>query len=103
MQVNLVHTEFVIPMIGSHDPPLAYMGLITFSPLSLKLKNDCPLFLLVWNDVCQCLRRLSHSFFLLNRYKFLLGRVGRSLASLTSLSTTACYKTQFGRCIMERI
>ena len=39
----------------------------------------------------------------LNRYKFLLGRVGRSLASLTSLSTTACYKTQFGRCIMERI
>lgn len=74
MRVNLAQIELVVPMMGSHNPPSVYVGFMTRSLSSSKSKNNCPLFLLVWNEVCNSFRRLSHSFFLLNRYKSLKDR-----------------------------
>ena len=40
IQVNLVHMEFEIPMCGNHDPPLEYVGFMTFSSLSSNSRNS---------------------------------------------------------------
>ena len=40
MRVNLVHMEFEIPMCGSHDPPLEYVGSMTFSLSSSNSRNS---------------------------------------------------------------
>ena len=39
IQVNQAYNEFVKPMKGSHNPPLAYIGLITCCFSSSKLKK----------------------------------------------------------------
>ena len=40
IRVNLVHMEFEIPMCGNHDPPLEYVGFMTFSSLSSNSRNS---------------------------------------------------------------
>ena len=100
MRVNLAHMESDIPMCGSHKPPLAYVGLMTLSLSSSKSKNNCPFFLLSLKDFCHDSRVRSHSFFLLNRNKFLSGSIGEEWADLASLSTRMClgHSSLLGQC-----
>jgi len=52
MRVKRAHRELVNPIKGSHEPPLAYVGLMTFCSLSSKLRKYWPFFILSANDVC---------------------------------------------------
>ena len=74
--MNLAHTEFEIPMCGSHDPPLAYVSLMTLSLSSSNSRNNCSFFLLSLNDFYHDLSKRSHSFFLLSKNEFFSGRMG---------------------------
>ena len=90
MRVNLAHTEFEIPICESHNPPLVYIGLMTFSLSSSNLRNSCPFFLLSLNDFCHDLSIRLHSFFLLSRNEFFSGRMGGIWYDLAFLLTRAC-------------
>ena len=72
IRVNLAHTEFEILICGSHDPLLAYVGLMTLLLLSSNSRNSCPFFLLSLNDFCHNSSMRLHSFFLLSKNKFRL-------------------------------
>ena len=92
IHVKQVHNEFVKPMNGSHEPPLAYVGLITCSSLSSKFRKYCPFFVLDVKVFCHSLMMSSHSFFLLIRYKCLLERIKLLSAALT-WSLTSLYQS----------
>jgi len=72
MRVKQVQSKLVKPIEGSHESPLAYVGMITFCFLSSKLRKHCPLLGLDMKEFCHSERMLSHSFFLLKRYDSLL-------------------------------
>ena len=76
MQVNLVHTELDIPICGSQDPSLVYVGLMIYSLSSSNFRNNCPFFLLSLNNFCYDSSKRSHSFFLLSKNEFFSGRIG---------------------------
>ena len=76
MQVNQVHSEFVNPMKGSHDLPLAYIGLMTCCFSSSKLKKHWPFLGLSTKDSCHSWRMLLHSFFPAKQVRF-FARKGR--------------------------
>ena len=63
---------------------------MTWSLSSSNSRKSCPFFLLLLKETFHVSNRWLHSFFLLNRNKFLLGRVGGVWDALTSLSTKAC-------------
>ena len=88
--VNLVYTEFEIPIYGSHNPPLAYISLMTLSLLSSNSRNSYSFFLLSLNNFCHDSSMRLHSFFLLNRNKFFSGKVNGIWEALASLSTRVC-------------
>ena len=90
MWVNLAYTELDIPICGSQDPPLVYVGLMTHLLLFSNLKKSCLFFLLSLNDFCHDSSRRSHSFFLLSKNKFFSERIGGTWDILASLSTRAC-------------
>ena len=90
MRVNRAHSEFVKPMKGSHDPPLAYVGLMTCCFSFSKLRKYWPFLGLSVKDSCHSWRILLHSFFLLNKCDSLLGKTGVHLPALTWLSTSWC-------------
>ena len=73
MQVKQVHSAFVKLIEGSQEPPLVYVDLMTICFSSSKSRNSWLFFWLVENGFCYSLSALLHSFFLLNRYEFLLG------------------------------
>ena len=100
IRVNWAHRALVNPIDGSHEPPLAYVGLITTCFLSSKSRKSWPLFLLVTKLSCHSLSALSYFFFLLKRCEFLLGSIGSSLDAFTWLSTSLCcgHSTFFGHC-----
>ena len=100
IRVNLAHTELKIPICVSHNPPLAYVGLMTFSLSSLNSRNNCPFFLLSLNDFCHDARERSHSIFLLNKNEFFSGRVGGIWDDLASLLTRVClgHSSLLGQC-----
>ena len=105
MHVKQVHNEFVKPMNGSHELPLAYVGLITCSSLSSKFRKYCPFFVLDAKVFCHSLMMLSHSFFLLIRYKCLLERIKLLSATLT-WSLTSLYRSHLallGQCQKEMV
>ena len=77
IRVNLTHTELETPICGSHNPPLAYVSLMTCSLSSSNSRNNCPFFLLSLNNFCHDPSIRSHSFFLLSKNEFFSGRVGR--------------------------
>ena len=52
MRVNRAHSEFVKPMKGSHDPPLAYVGLMTCCFSFSKLRKYWPFLGLSVKDSC---------------------------------------------------
>ena len=108
MRVNLAQMEFDIPIYGSHEPPLAYVGLMTLSLSSSKSRNSCPFFLLSLKDFCHSSRVRSHSFFLLSKNEFLSERVGGGWDDLASLSTRMCLGHssllgQYQKCIELRL
>ena len=74
--MNLAYTELDIPICGSQDPPLVYVGLMTHLLLFSNLKKSCLFFLLSLNDFCHDSSRRSHSFFLLSKNKFFSERIG---------------------------
>ena len=88
--MNLAHTEFEIPMCDSHDPPLAYVGLMTLSLSSSNSRNNCSFFLLSLNDFCHDSSKRLHSFLLLSKNEFFSGRVGRVWEDLASSLTRMC-------------
>ena len=71
------------PMKGSHDPSLAYVGLMTCCFSSSKLKKHWPFLRLFTKDSCHSWRMLLHSFFLLNKCDSLLGKARMHLPALT--------------------
>ena len=83
MRVKRAQSELVKPIEGSHEPPLAYVGLITFLFSSLRSRKSCPFLGFDMKESCHSERMLSHSFFLLNRYNSLLGKMGAHLSALT--------------------
>jgi len=108
MWVNLVHTEFEIPMCGSHDSPLAYIGLMTLSLLSSNSRNSCPFFLLSLNDFCHDTSMRLHSFFLLSKNEFFSGRLGGVWKDLAFSLTRVCLGHssllgQYQKCIELRL
>ena len=76
-------SELVKPIEGSHEPPLAYVGMITFCFSSSKSRKHCPLLGLDMKEFCHSERMLLHSFFLLKRCDSLLGKMGAQLLALT--------------------
>ena len=100
IRVNLAHTELEIPICVSHDPPLAYVGLMTLSLSSLNSRNNCPFFLLSLNDFCHDSREQLHSNFLLSKNEFFLERMGGMWDDLASLSTRVCldHSILLGQC-----
>ena len=83
MRVKRVQSELVKPIEGSHEPSLAYVGLITFWFLSSKSRKSCSLLGFDMKDSCHSERILLHFFFLLNRCDSLLGKTGAQLSALT--------------------
>ena len=83
MRVKRAQSELVKPIEGSHEPPLAYVGLITFWFLSSKSRKSCPLLGFDMKESCHSERMLSHSFFLLNKCDSLLGKMGVHLLAFT--------------------
>ena len=63
MQVKRAHRVLVKPMMGSQEPPLVYVGMMTCCFSSSKSRNNWPFFWLVANVVCYSLRMSSTSFF----------------------------------------
>ena len=90
MWVKWVHSKLVKPIEGSHKPPLAYVGLMTFWFSSSKSRKHWPLLGLVMKESCHSWRMLLHSFFLLNRCNSLLGKMGVQLSALTWSSMSLC-------------
>ena len=90
MRVKQVQSELVKPIEGSHEPPLAYVGLITFWFSSSKSRKSCPLLGFDMKESCYSERMLSHSFFLLNRCNSLLRKMGAHLLALTWSFTSLC-------------
>ena len=90
MWVKWVHSKLVKPMKRSHELPLAYVSLMTFSFSFSKSRKHWPLLGLDKKDSCLSWRMLLHSFFLLNRCNSLLGKMGVQLSALTWLSTSLC-------------
>ena len=82
--------EFDIPICGSYNPPLVYIGLMTFSLSSSNSRNSCPFFLLSLNNFCHDSSIRLHSFFLLSKNEFFAGKVGGIWDDLASLLTRAC-------------
>jgi len=90
MREKWAHNELVNSIKGSHEPPLLYVGFMTFWFSSLKSRKHWPLLGLVVKEFCHLWRILSHSFFLLNRCDSLLGKTGVQLSALTWSSTSWC-------------
>ena len=90
MWVKRAHNELVNPIEGSYEPPLLYVGFMTFWFSSLKSRKHWPLLGLVVKESCHSWRILSHSFFWLNRCDSLLGKTEVQLSALTWLSTSWC-------------
>ena len=90
MQVKQAHKELVNPINGSYEPPLAYVSLMTFCSLFSKLRKHCPFLGLSAKDSCHSWRILLHSFLLLNKCDFLLGKTGMQSLALAWLSTSWC-------------
>jgi len=88
--VNLVYKELEFSMNGSHEPLLVYIGFRTFPLLSSKSKKSWPLLWLLGKVSCHSFKISLHFFFLLNKKEFLLGNVGKSLASFTWVLTILC-------------
>ena len=88
--VKRAQSELVKPIEGSHEPPLAYVGLITFWFLSSKSRKSCPLLGFDMKESCHSERMLSHSFFLLNKCDSLLGKIEAHLSAFTWSSTSLC-------------
>ena len=90
MRVKWAQSELVKPIEESHEPPLAYVGLITFWFSFSKSRKSCPLLGFDIKDSCHSERILSHSFFLLNKCNSLLGKIGAHLSAFTWSSTSLC-------------
>ena len=90
MRVKRVQSKLVKPIEGSHEPPLAYVSLITFWFSSSKSRKSCPLLGFDIKESCHSERMLSHSFFLLNKCDSLLGKMGAHLSAFTWSFTSLC-------------